>query len=184
MQAGLDSLYMMFEWPRATLVGPMERKSYISGTNGEAKGIVPMLRVFNDMARYVDQGGGKRKGSFAIYLEPWHADIFEFLELKKNHGDESAQARDLFYALWISDLFMERVEADTDWSLFCPNEAPGLADTWGTEFNQLYQAFESEGLERRKVKARQLWNAIILSQIETETPFMLFKDACNCKSNQ
>jgi len=158
--------------------------SYIRGTNGKANGIVPMLRVFNDTARYVDQGGGKRKGSFAIYLEPWHADIFEFLELKKNHGNESERARDLFYALWISDLFMERVEADADWSLFCPNEAPGLADTWGTEFNQLYQKFESEGLERRKVKARELWNAILQSQVETGTPFMLFKDACNRKSNQ
>jgi len=158
--------------------------SYIAGTNGCSNGLVPMLRVFNDTARYVDQGGGKRKGSFAIYLEPWHADIFEFLELKKNHGNEAERARDLFYALWISDLFMERVEQDGDWSLFCPNEAPGLSDCWGEEFKRLYSKLEADHLQRRTVKARELWNAILQSQVETGTPFMLFKDACNGKSNQ
>lgn len=158
--------------------------SYIKGTNGTSNGIVPMLRVFNDTARYVDQGGGKRKGSFAIYLEPWHADIFEFLDLRKNHGKEELRARDLFYALWVSDLFMKRVKADSTWSLFCPNEAPGLADCWGKEFEDLYERYEKEGRARKIIPARELWNAILESQIETGTPYMLYKDACNAKSNQ
>ncbi len=158
--------------------------SYIRGTNGTSNGIVPMLRVFNDTARYVDQGGGKRKGSFAIYLEPWHADIFDFLNLKKNHGKEEVRARDLFYALWVSDLFMKRVEEEADWSLFCPNEAPGLADCWGDEFEALYERYEAEGRQRRTVKARDLWAAVLEAQIETGTPYMLYKDACNRKSNQ
>jgi ribonucleoside-diphosphate reductase alpha chain len=158
--------------------------SYISGTNGTSNGLVPMLRVFNDTARYVDQGGGKRKGAFAIYLEPWHADVFEFLELRKNHGKEELRARDLFYALWISDLFMKRVEADGDWSLFCPAEAPGLSDCWGEEFEILYEQYEKEGRARRTVKAQELWFAILGSQIETGTPYMLYKDAANRKSNQ
>ncbi len=158
--------------------------SYIRGTNGTSNGIVPMLRVFNDTARYVDQGGGKRKGSFAIYLEPWHADIFEFLELKKNHGKEELRARDLFYALWVPDLFMKRVEAEGDWSLFCPNESPGLADCYGAEFEVLYENYERAGKARKVVKARELWTAILESQIETGTPYMLYKDACNEKSNQ
>jgi ribonucleoside-diphosphate reductase alpha chain len=158
--------------------------SYIRGTNGTSNGIIPMLRVFNDTARYVDQGGGKRKGSFAIYLEPWHADIFAFLDLKKNHGKEELRARDLFYALWIPDLFMKRVEAEENWSLFCPNEAPGLADCYGTEFEMLYTKYESEGRARKTIPARELWTAILESQIETGTPYMLYKDACNEKSNQ
>jgi ribonucleoside-diphosphate reductase alpha chain len=158
--------------------------SYIRGTNGTSNGIVPMLRVFNDTARYVDQGGGKRKGSFAIYLEPWHADIFDFLNLKKNHGKEEVRARDLFYALWISDLFMKRVEEESDWSLFCPNEAPGLADCWGEEFEALYERYEAEGRQRKTIKARDLWAAMLEAQIETGTPYMLYKDACNRKSNQ
>ena len=158
--------------------------SYIRGTNGTSNGIVPMLRVFNDTARYVDQGGGKRKGSFAIYLEPWHSDIFDFLELKKNHGKEELRARDLFYALWISDLFMKRVEEDGLWSLFCPNEAPGLAECYGKEFEELYARYEQEGRARKTVKAQEVWFAIMESQIETGTPYMLYKDACNEKSNQ
>lgn len=158
--------------------------SYIGGTNGTSNGIIPMLRVFNDTARYVDQGGGKRKGAFAIYLEPWHADIFEFLDLRKNHGKEELRARDLFFALWISDLFMKRVEADETWSLFCPNEAPGLSDCWGETFDQLYINYETEGKARRKVKAQELWFKILESQIETGTPYMLYKDAANSKSNQ
>lgn len=158
--------------------------SYISGTNGTSNGIIPMLRVFNDTARYVDQGGGKRKGAFAVYLEPWHADIFEFLDLRKNHGKEEMRARDLFYALWISDLFMERVEANGEWSLFCPHEAPGLADCFGDEFEKLYTQYEQEGKARRTVKAQDLWFAILDAQIETGTPYMLYKDACNRKSNQ
>ena len=158
--------------------------SYIKGTNGQSNGLVPMLRVFNDTARYVDQGGGKRKGSIAIYLEPWHPDIFEFLDLRKNHGKEEMRARDLFYALWTPDLFMERVEANADWSLFCPNECPGLHDTYGEEFRELYNKYESSGQARRTVKARELWDAITQSQIETGTPYMLYKDACNEKSNQ
>ena len=143
-----------------------------------------MLRVFNDTARYVDQGGGKRKGSIAIYLEPWHPDIFEFLDLRKNHGKEEMRARDLFYALWTPDLFMERVEANADWSLFCPNECPDLHDSYGDEFRALYAKYESEGRARRTIKARELWDAITQSQIETGTPYMLYKDACNEKSNQ
>lgn len=158
--------------------------SYIKGTGGTSNGIIPMLRVFNDAARYVDQGGGKRKGAFAVYLEPWHADIFEFLELKKNHGKEEMRARDLFYALWIADLFMERVKADADWSLFDPNEAPGLFDVYGAKFEALYQQYEAEGRARKVVKARDLWNTILESQIETGTPYILYKDAANQKSNQ
>ncbi|MCG3166257.1 MAG: Ribonucleoside-diphosphate reductase 1 subunit alpha [Bacteroidia bacterium] len=158
--------------------------SYIKGTNGTSNGIVPMLRVFNDTARYVDQGGGKRKGSFAIYLEPWHADIFDFLDLKKNHGKEENRARDLFFALWVPDLFMKRVEENGDWSLFCPNEAPGLADTYGDEFEALYFKYEKEGKMRKTIKAQELWFAILESQTETGTPYMLYKDACNKKSNQ
>lgn len=158
--------------------------SYIKGTGGTSNGIIPMLRVFNDAARYVDQGGGKRKGAFAVYLEPWHADIFEFLELKKNHGKEENRARDLFYALWISDLFMERVKADADWSLFDPNEAPGLFDVYGAKFEALYHQYEQEGRARKTVKARDLWNAVLESQTETGTPYILYKDAANMKSNQ
>ncbi|SMO81365.1 ribonucleoside-diphosphate reductase subunit alpha [Solitalea koreensis] len=158
--------------------------SYISGTNGTSNGIVPMLRVFNDTARYVDQGGGKRKGAFAIYLEPWHADIFDFLDLRKNHGKEENRARDLFYALWIPDLFMKRVEANGDWSLFCPHEAPGLYDTYGDEFEALFEKYEKEGRARKTVKAQELWFAIMDAQIETGTPYMLYKDAANKKSNQ
>jgi ribonucleoside-diphosphate reductase alpha chain len=158
--------------------------SYISGTNGTSNGIIPMLRVFNDTARYVDQGGGKRKGAFAIYLEPWHADIFEFLDLRKNHGKEEMRARDLFYALWVSDLFMKRVEANEDWSLFCPHEAPGLADCWGAEFVALYERYEREGRARKTVKAQELWFAVLDAQVETGTPYLLYKDAANSKSNQ
>ncbi|KAL9252883.1 Ribonucleoside-diphosphate reductase large subunit-like protein [Drosera capensis] len=158
--------------------------SYIRGTNGTSNGIVPMLRVFNDTARYVDQGGGKRKGAFAVYLEPWHADVFEFLDLRKNHGKEEQRARDLFYALWVPDLFMKRVEKDDDWSLFCPNEAPGLADCWGEEFDELYTKYEKLGKAKRVVRAQVLWFEITKSQIETGTPYMLFKDSCNRKSNQ
>ncbi|NDK54945.1 ribonucleoside-diphosphate reductase subunit alpha [Pontibacter fetidus] len=158
--------------------------SYIKGTNGTSNGIIPMLKVFNDTARYVDQGGGKRKGAFAIYLEPWHADIFDFLELKKNHGKEENRARDLFYALWTPDLFMKRVEENGDWSLFCPNEAPGLAECWGQDFERLYEKYEREGRARKTVKAQDLWFHILESQIETGTPYMLYKDAANSKSNQ
>ncbi|MFN0188505.1 MAG: ribonucleoside-diphosphate reductase subunit alpha [Bacteroidia bacterium] len=158
--------------------------SYIRGTNGTSNGIVPMLRVFNDTARYVDQGGGKRKGSFAVYIEPWHADIFEFLELKKNHGKEEMRARDLFFALWIPDLFMKRVKEEGQWSLFCPNEAPGLDDCYGMEFELLYTKYEQEGRARRSIPARELWTAVLESQIETGTPYILYKDACNEKSNQ
>ncbi len=158
--------------------------SYIAGTNGTSNGIVPMLRVFNDTARYVDQGGGKRKGSFAIYVEPWHADIFEFLDLKKNHGKEEMRARDLFYAMWIPDLFMKRVEADGEWTLMCPNECPGLFSNHSEEFEALYTAYEVEGKGRKTIKARDLWEKILESQIETGTPYMLYKDAANRKSNQ
>ena len=158
--------------------------SYISGTNGTSNGIIPMLRVFNDTARYVDQGGGKRKGAFAIYLEPWHADVFEFLDLRKNHGKEEMRARDLFYALWISDLFMQRVEENGDWSLMCPHECPGLADTWGEEFEKLYTGYEAAGKARKTVKAQDLWFAILDAQIETGTPYLLYKDSANRKSNQ
>ena len=158
--------------------------SYIAGTNGTSNGIVPMLRVFNDTARYVDQGGGKRKGSFAIYLETWHADIFDFLDLKKNHGKEEMRARDLFYAMWISDLFMKRVKDDDKWTLMCPNECPGLQDCYGDEFDKLYLKYESENKGRKTIRARDLWDKILESQIETGTPYMLYKDAANRKSNQ
>lgn len=158
--------------------------AYIKGTGGTSNGIVPMLKVYNDTARYVDQGGGKRKGAFAIYMEPWHADIQEFLELKKNHGKEELRARDLFYAMWISDLFMERVQNNEDWSLFCPNEAPGLHEVYGGEFEALYHKYEQEGRARSTVKAQDLWFHILESQIETGTPYILYKDACNKKSNQ
>ena len=158
--------------------------SYIRGTNGTSNGIVPMLRVFNDTARYVDQGGGKRKGSFAVYIEPWHADVFDFLDLKKNHGKEEQRARDLFYALWVPDLFMKRVEADGEWTLMCPNECPGLADCWGPEFEALYEKYEAEGKGRKTIKAQELWFKIVESQIETGVPYMLYKDAANGKSNQ
>ena len=158
--------------------------SYIKGTNGTSNGIVPMLRVFNDTARYVDQGGGKRKGSFAIYIEPWHSDVFDFLELKKNHGKEEQRARDLFYALWMPDLFMKRVEDNADWTLMCPNECPGLSDTYGKDFEKLYKKYEKEGRGRKTIKAQELWFKILESQIETGTPYMLYKDAANSKSNQ
>ena len=158
--------------------------SYVRGSNGASNGLVPMLRVFNHTARYVDQGGGKRKGSFAIYLEPWHADIFAFLDLRKNHGAEEERARDLFYGLWLNDLFMERVEQDVSWSLFCPHECPGLPEAYGARFERLYTQYEREGKARKVVKARALWQAILTSQTETGTPYMMFKDACNEKSNQ
>merc|ERR1719497_287955 len=164
--------------------------SYIRGTNGYSNGLVPMLRNFNETARYVDQGGGKRKGSFAMYLEPWHADVYDFLELKKNHGKEEQRARDLFYALWIPDLFMRRVKNNEDWTLFCPNEAfdeetgKGLMDVWGDEFESMYARLESEGKGRKKVKAQQLWFRVLEAQMETGTPYMLYKDHANRKSNQ
>ncbi|MBK9254354.1 MAG: ribonucleoside-diphosphate reductase subunit alpha [Saprospiraceae bacterium] len=158
--------------------------SYIKGTGGTSNGIIPMLKVFNDTARYVDQGGGKRKGAFAVYIEPWHADIFDFLDLKKNHGKEELRARDLFYAMWIPDLFMERVKENGDWSLFCPNEAPGLHECYGEEFKTKYHKYEAEGRARKTVKAQDLWFSILESQIETGTPYILYKDACNEKSNQ
>lgn len=157
--------------------------SYIAGTNGNSNGLVPMLRVYNNTARYVDQGGNKRPGAFAMYLEPWHFDVFDFLELKKNTGKEEQRARDLFYALWIPDLFMKRVETNEDWSLMCPNECPGLDECWGEEFEKLYTSYEKEGRVKRVVKAQQLWHAIIESQTETGTPYMLYKDSCNRKSN-
>ena len=160
------------------------RGSLIKGTNGQSNGLVPMLRVFNNTARYVDQGGGKRNGSFAMYLEPWHADVEDFLKMRLNTGSEEERARDLFYALWIPDLFMERVEADGDWSLFCPNEAPGLADVWGDEFKTLYERYEKEGRARKVVKAQKLWFQTLDSQMETGTPYLLYKDAANRKSNQ
>lgn len=158
--------------------------SYIKGTNGTSNGIVPMLRVFNDTARYVDQGGGKRKGSFAIYIEPWHADVFDFLDLKKNFGKEEQRARDLFYALWIPDLFMKRVEENGEWTLMCPHECPGLSETYGAEFEELYMQYEAAGKGRKTIKAQDLWFKILESQIETGTPYMLYKDAANSKSNQ
>lgn len=158
--------------------------SYIRGTNGTSNGIVPMLRVFNDTARYVDQGGGKRKGSFAVYIETWHADIMDFLDLKKNHGKEEMRARDLFYAMWTSDLFMKRVQEDAHWTLMCPNECPGLYDVYGDEFEALYTSYEAQGRGRKTIKARELWEKILESQIETGTPYMLYKDAANRKSNQ
>ncbi|TDW45852.1 ribonucleoside-diphosphate reductase alpha chain [Flavobacterium sp. 270] len=157
--------------------------SYIRGTNGTSNGIVPMLRVFNDTARYVDQGGGKRKGSFAIYIETWHADIFDFLDLKKNTGKEEMRARDLFFAMWTSDLFMKRVQEDTTWTLMCPNECPGLYDVYGEEFEALYTDYEFQGKGRKTIRARELWEKILESQIETGTPYMLYKDAANRKSN-
>jgi ribonucleoside-diphosphate reductase alpha chain len=158
--------------------------SYIRGTGGTSNGIIPMLRVFNDTARYIDQGGGKRKGSFAVYLEPWHADIYSFLDLRKNTGKEELRTRDLFTALWIPDFFMKRVEENGMWSLFCPNEAPGLSFCWGEEFESLYLRYEKEGRARKSIKAQELWFRILDSQIETGTPYMLYKDACNRKSNQ
>ncbi|SDR68757.1 ribonucleoside-diphosphate reductase alpha chain [Formosa sp. Hel1_31_208] len=158
--------------------------SYIAGTNGTSNGIVPMLKVYNDTARYVDQGGGKRKGSFAMYIEPWHADIMSFLDLKKNHGAEELRARDLFYAMWMPDLFMKRVQEDAEWTLMCPNECPGLCDVHSEEFEALYTKYESEGKGRKAIKARELWEKILESQIETGTPYMLYKDAANRKSNQ
>lgn len=158
--------------------------SYIRGTNGTSNGVVPMLRVFNDTARYVDQGGGKRKGAFAIYLEPWHADVFDWLDLRKNHGKEESRARDLFYGLWTPDLFMRRVQDNGLWSLFCPNEAPGLADCWGEEFENLYLQYEREGRAKKIIQAQKLWFAILEAQVETGNPYMVYKDACNRKSNQ
>jgi ribonucleoside-diphosphate reductase alpha chain len=158
--------------------------SYIKGTNGTSNGIVPMLRVFNDTARYVDQGGGKRKGSFAMYIEPWHADVFDFLDLKKNHGKEEQRARDLFFALWIPDLFMKRVKENGDWTLMCPHECPGLCDTHSAAFEELYTRYEKEGKGRKTIKAQDLWFKILESQIETGTPYMLYKDSANAKSNQ
>jgi ribonucleoside-diphosphate reductase subunit M1 len=158
--------------------------AYIGGTNGTSNGLVPMLRVFNNTARYVDQGGNKRPGAFAIYLEPWHADVFNFLDLRKNHGKEEIRARDLFYALWVPDLFMKRVQENGDWTLFCPNEAPGLADVYGDEFEELYHRYEKEKRGRETVRAQKLWYAILEAQTETGNPYMLYKDACNRKSNQ
>lgn len=158
--------------------------SYIAGTNGTSNGIVPMLRVFNNTARYVDQGGNRRPGAIAMYLEPWHSDVFEFLDLRKNHGKEEVRARDLFYALWIPDLFMKRVESDGEWSLFCPAEAPNLHEVYGDEFEELYEKYEKEGRARKTIKAQKLWYAILEAQTETGNPFMLYKDACNRKSNQ
>ena len=151
--------------------------SHIRGTNGTSNGIVPMLKVFNNTARYVDQGGGRRNGSFAIYLEPWYADIEDFLEMKKNHGDEEMRARDLFYALWISDLFMERVKANATWTLMCPDECPGLSDVYGDEFVKLYTDYESKNKGKKTVNARDLWFQILDSQMETGTPYILYKDA-------
>ena len=158
--------------------------SHIRGTNGTSNGLVPMLRVFNNTARYVDQGGGKRHGSFAMYLEPWHADIEDFLDMKKNHGDEEARARDLFYALWIPDLFMKSVKDNLNWTLMCPDKCPGLSDVYGDEFESLYIQYESENRGNKTMKARDIWFKILDSQIETGTPYMLYKDACNRKSNQ
>lgn len=160
------------------------QNSYIRGTNGISNGLVPMLRVFNDTARYVDQGGGKRKGSFAVYIEPWHSDIFEFLDLRKNHGKEELRARDLFYAIWIPDLFMKRVKENKNWTLMCPNECPGLSESYGEEFEKLYIQYEEENLGKKTILAQDLWFAILQSQIETGVPYMLYKDACNSKSNQ
>jgi ribonucleoside-diphosphate reductase alpha subunit len=158
--------------------------SHIRGTNGVSNGIVPMLKVFNHTAKYVDQGGGKRNGSFAIYLEPWHADIAMFLQMRKNHGDEELKARDLFYALWIPDLFMERVKANSKWTLMCPDECPGLSDVYGKDFVELYEKYEKEGKGRETVDARDLWFQVLDAQMETGTPYLLYKDAANQKSNQ
>merc|ERR1739838_829199 len=152
---------------------------FIAGTNGTSNGLVPMLRVYNNTARYVDQGGNKRPGAFAMYLEPWHADVFEFLDLRKNTGKDEQRARDLFYALWIPDLFMKRVEENGEWCLMCPHDSPGLADCWGEKFEELYTKYEKEGRYKKKIKAQQVWYAIIESQVETGTPYMLYKDACN-----
>lgn len=160
------------------------RHSFIRGTNGASNGIIPMLRVFNNTARYVDQGDGKRKGSIAAYIEPWHPDIFAFLDLRKNHGNEMERARDIFCALWVPDLFMERVETNGEWTLMCPRECPGLDSHWGNDFKDLYESYESKGRGRETIKARQLWFAILDSQVETGTPYMLYKDHCNSKSNQ
>lgn len=158
--------------------------SYISGTNGTSNGIVPMLRVYDMTARYVDQGGGKRKGSFAIYIEPWHADIFDFLDLRKNHGKEEMRTRDLFLGMWIPDLFMKRVQEDASWTLMCPNECPGLSDSHSEEFEALYLGYEAAGKGRKTIKAREIWEKILESQVETGLPYMLYKDAANRKSNQ
>ena len=158
--------------------------THIQGTRGTSNGLVPMLRVYDVTARYVDQGGGKRPGAFAVYLEPWHADIFDVLNLKKNHGKEEQRARDLFYALWIPDLFMKRVQEDGMWSLMCPHLCKGLAEVYDKEFETLYCKYESEGRFVKQVRARELWGAILESQIETGTPYMLYKDAANTKSNQ
>jgi ribonucleotide reductase alpha subunit len=158
--------------------------SKIKGTNGVADGIVPMLRVFNNTARYVNQGGGKRKGSFAVYLEPWHADVMEFLELRLNQGDEEARCRDLFTALWIPDLFMEKVQEDGEWYLMCPNESPGLQDCYADDFNELYRTYVAQGRYKKKVRAREVWDRILKSQVETGTPYMCYKDSVNRKSNQ
>ena len=157
--------------------------SFIKGTGGQSDGLVPMMRTYNEVARWINQGG-KRKGSFAIYLEPWHADVFEFIELRKNHGKEEMRARDLFLALWIPDLFMKRVKDDGDWSLFCPNDAKGLSDNYGERFEELFEEYEKKGLARKTVKARELWTEILKAQIETGTPYILYKDAANNKSNQ
>ncbi|GMG02940.1 unnamed protein product [[Candida] boidinii] len=158
--------------------------SYIAGTNGTSNGIIPMIRVFNNTARYVDQGGNKRPGAFALYLEPWHSDIFDFIDIRKNHGKEEIRARDLFPALWIPDLFMKRVESNAEWTLFSPSETPGLSDVYGDEFEELYTRYEREGRGRKTVKAQKLWYSILEAQTETGTPFMLYKDACNRKTNQ
>ena len=160
------------------------RGTHIRGTNGTSNGIVPMLKVYNGTARYVDQGGGRRNGSFAIYLEPWHSDIYSFLDMRKNHGDEEQRARDLFYALWIPDLFIKRVKEDSHWTLFCPDQNPGLSDCYGEEFEKLYEKYEQEGPKKKTIRARELWFKILDSQMETGTPYMLYKDACNKKSNQ
>ena len=160
------------------------RGTYIKGTRGTSNGLVPMLRVFDVTSRYVDQGGGKRPGAFAIYLEPWHSDIFDVLNLKKNHGKEEQRARDLFYGLWVCDLFMKRVKEDGIWSLMCPDQCRGLAECHGDAFNELYEKYESEGKYVRQVRARELWGAILDAQIETGTPYLLYKDSANAKSNQ
>ena len=158
--------------------------TYIAGTNGTSNGIIPFLKIYNETARAVDQGGGKRKGSIAIYMEPWHADIMDFLDLRKNQGAEELRARDLFLAMWTNDLFMERVDLDEDWSLMCPHECPGLTETYGQEFRELYTKYENEGRFKKVIKARDVWNKILESQIETGTPYILYKDSINEKSNQ
>jgi len=178
----LDFIFIILE--QKELIFIRAKGTHIHGTNGTSNGLVPMLRVFNNTARYVDQGGGKRNGSFAIYLEPWHADVEDFLEMKKNHGDEELKARDLFYALWISDLFMERVKDNAKWSLLCPHECPGLSDVYGNKFKELYEKYEKDGKAKKTVNARDLWFKILDSQMETGTPYILYKDAANSKSNQ